>query len=105
MELIPVNPEPLLLRGVKKIYYVRIDEKPSVKGIRDIWVLANKVAYKIMRELEIDNYRLEFLNNENIGSSYMLYRYRIYMDNRHIASIRIVTRNNNLYQIVTTVGI
>ena len=105
MEFITIDAEPLLLKGVKKIYYVKYNEKKYVSGIRDAWVIANKVAYGVARKLELGNYVIDFTDNEDIGTDYILYRFRIYEEGKHVASIRIVTKDNNLHMIVVTTSL
>jgi len=105
MELTTVDAEPLLLKGVKKIYYVKYDEKKRVSSIRDAWIIANKVAYEVAKKLRLDNYIVDFTDNEDIGTKYLLYRFRIYVRDKHVASIRVVTKDNNLHMIVVTTSI
>ncbi len=105
MEFIDVNAEPLLLKGVKKIYYVRYPKKIYISDIRDAWIVANQVAYKISQILGLEEYTVDFKDNEDIGTDYILYRFRIYARDRHLASIRFVTKENALYMIVVTTSL
>jgi len=105
MEFITVDAEPLLLKGVKKIYYVKYNEKKCISSIRDAWIIANKVAYGVAKKLRLDDYIVDFTDNEDIGTNYILYRFRIYVGDKHVASIRIVTKDNNLHMIVVTTSL
>jgi len=105
MEFITVDAEALLLKGVKRIYYVRYYEKKRISSIKDAWIIANKVAFGVAKKLGLNEYIVHFTDNEDIGTAYILYRFRIYIGDKHVASIRIVTKDNNLHMIVVTTSI
>lgn len=103
--LIEVDPEPLLLKGVRRIYYIKSTSISRVNSIRDAWKIAGEVAYKLSHRLEINKYKLEFIDNEPIGTNYMLYRFRLFTEDKWVASIRIVTHKNSLHIVVATTSI
>lgn len=100
--MIEVDPEPLLLKGVKRIYYIKYPSNTMVSGIRDAWKIASETAYRISQRLGIEKYRVEFIDNEPIGTKYIVYRYRLYTGERWVASIRIVSLNRALHMVVVT---
>ncbi len=105
MDILEVDPKPLYKKGVRKIYYLKFSEPLYIKDISGAWDIARKVNNTIVKLLGISNTRLMFMDNENIGSKFMLYRFRIYLDNRHIASIRLVSREKLLSLVVVTTSI
>ena len=94
--------ESLASRGVEHVVYVDPGDQ-KVESIADVNRLVESVANEFSRRYGVEIEDIEFRDNEDIGSRYILYRYRLYHRGGYIGC-RVVTFLNRVHLILLTVG-
>ncbi len=89
-------------KGISHIIEVKNDEV-LIDGISKAWEYVNELSESLSRDFGFKIGRIVFMGNEDIGSRYILYRFRLYINNRYIGC-RIVTFLNRHIQTILTVS-
>jgi len=89
-------------KGINRIVEVKTSEF-TLSSLREVKEYVHKLAKEVSKKLNIKIDRIEFTGNEDIGTRYILYRFRLYTGRRYIAC-RIVTYFNKHIQTILTIG-
>ncbi len=88
-------------KGVKKVAYFKY--KAEFKSLSDVWRHVKFLGEIIRHELGVDYREIVFMDNEDIGSVYILYRFRYLTEDGYIGC-RVVTKHNQHLFTVLTIG-
>ncbi len=89
-------------KGIQRVIEVKTSDF-TLSNLRDVKEYVHKLSEEVSKKLGRKIDRIEFIGNEDIGTRYILYRFRLYTGDRYIAC-RIVTYFNRHIQTILTVG-
>jgi|Deesub1362B_J571_1020462.scaffolds.fasta_scaffold00003_623 DMSO/TMAO reductase YedYZ molybdopterin-dependent catalytic subunit len=98
-------PKPLYKKGIGLIYECT-EVDAEFEDISDLEELAKEVVNKLSEKLRFSVKDIVFIDNEDIGSNYILYRFRVWSNliSDLACSIRIVTYNDTVKMIISTIN-
>lgn len=83
------------IKGIGEIYQCKVDNQYEIVDLNSLKMLITTAFEKLGLSGKID-----FSENENIGTSHMLYKFNFSIGEKRCASIRAVVREKNLVSIV-----
>ena len=89
-------------KGIRRVIEVKTSEF-TLSNLKEVKEYVQKLAEEVSKKLGIKINSIEFAGNEDIGTRYILYRFRLYSGQRYIAC-RVVTYFNKHIQTILTVG-
>ncbi len=89
-------------KGIRRVIEVKTSEF-TLSNLKEVKEYVQKLAEEVSKKLGIKINSIEFTGNEDIGTRYILYRFRLYTGQRYIAC-RVVTYFNKHIQTILTVG-
>ncbi len=100
-QLILLDTPSLAKKGVRRVAYHKTNE--TMRDITDVWVYVNRLRRIVEEELGIEILETVFTDNEDIGTNYMIYRFRYILGEGYIGC-RVVTREGRHILTVLTIG-
>ncbi len=94
--------EGLARKGISKIIYIKKDV--DVPTLSDIWRHVKEIEGMIKKELNINVKETVFMDNEDIGQIYILYRFRYIVGDGKYIGCRVVTKKGSHVLTILTVG-
>jgi len=91
----------LARKGIRKVAYHRTEER--LADITDVWVYVKRLRRVVEEELGIEIIDTVFMDNEDIGTHYMIYRFRYIVGEGYIGC-RVVTKEGRHILTVLTIG-
>lgn len=97
--------DPLYGKNVALLYECKGVNRNFI-SIEDLRSFVIEIIDRLSRLLDIEIMSLSFMDNESIGSDYMIYRFRAFLNESSNVyfGIRIVTHRDKIVQVITTIS-